>query len=197
MKLINYYVMRKSELVFFEILKGAKTQKGIAQKLGISLSTVNNAIEPLARIGALEKINFGLKIIDREKILAYWASTRNLAKDIVYQTRTIFGAKEIEKHMPSGIVFTAFTAFKLKFKEIPADYSEVYVYASDDELGEIKKRFPQKEGPANIIVLLMPKSINEEKIVPNELMFVDLWNLKEWYAKEFLNALKQKMGVAP
>ena len=34
-----------------------------------------------------------------------------------------------------------------------------------------------------------------EKVVSNELLFVDLWNLREWYAKEFLKALKQKMGL--
>ena len=51
------------------------------------------------------------------------------------------------------------------------------------------------EGPANLIVLSRPKNIKAEKIVPNELMFVDLWNLKEWYAKDFLKALRQKMGL--
>ena len=102
--------------------------------------------------------------------------------------------KEIEKSMPSGITFTAFTAFRLKFRDVPADYSEVYVYAEEEELGEIKKRFPQKGGPANLIVLLKPEKFGNEKIVSNELMFVDLWNLKEWYAKEFLKALRQKMG---
>jgi len=187
--------MLKSELVFLEVFKGAKTQKGIANSLGISLSTVNNAIEPLARIGAIEKRNFGLRLVDREKALTYWASARNLEKDIVYKTRADMPITEIERLMPSGVAFTAFTAFRLRFKEVPADYSEVYVYANDEELAELKKRFPQKEGPANLITLLKPKNFTGEKIVPNELMFVDLWNLKEWYAKEFLNALRQKIGV--
>ena len=187
--------MLKSELVFIEIFRGAKTQKEIAERLGISLSTVNNAIEPLARVGAIEKRKFGLRIVDREKAVSYWASARNLEKDIVYKTRAEMNVKEIEKSMPSGITFTAFTAFRLKFRDVPADYSEVYVYAEEEELGEIKKRFPQKGGPANLIVLLKPEKFGNEKIVSNELMFVDLWNLKEWYAKEFLNALKQKIGV--
>jgi len=187
--------MLKSELVFLEVLRGAKTQKEIAVGLGISLSTVNNALKPLSRIGAVEKRKFGLKLVDREKALAYWASARNLEKDIVYRTRSEMKITEIEKSIPSGVIFTAFTAFRLKFKDIPADYSEVYVYADEEGIAEIKKRFPQKEGPPNIIVLFMPKGFEKEKIVPSELMFVDLWNLKEWYAKEFLKALKQKMGV--
>ena len=187
--------MLKSELVFLEVFKGAKTQKEIADKLGISLSTVNNAIEPLARIGAIEKRKFGLKLVDREKALTFWASARNLEKDISYKTRVESVISEIEKSMPSGIAFTAFTAFKLKFKDVPADYSEVYVYADEEELAEIKKRFTQKNGPPNLIVLGKPVNFGGEKIVPDELMFVDLWNLKEWYAKDFLKALKQKMEL--
>ena len=189
--------MLKSELVFLEIFRGAKTQKEIANSLGISLSTVNNAVEPLARIGAIEKRNFGFRLIDKEKAIAYWASARNLEKDIVYNTRVDQPITEIEKLMPSGVAFTAFTAFRLRFKEVPADYSEVYVYANEEELAELKKRFPQKDGPANLIVLLKPKNFTIEKLVPNELLFVDLWNLKEWYAKEFLNALRKKIGVEP
>ena len=34
-----------------------------------------------------------------------------------------------------------------------------------------------------------------KEILANELMFVDLWNLREWYAKEFVKALRQKMGL--
>ncbi len=187
--------MLKSELAFLEIFKGAKTQKEIAETLGISLSTVNNAIEPLARTGAIEKRSFGLRLVDKEKALAYWASARNLEKDILYKTRAGSSITEIERLMPSGVAFTAFTAFRLRYKEVPADYSEVYVYANEEELAELKKRFPKKEGPANLTVLLKPKNFTIEKIVPNELLFVDLWNLKEWYAKEFLKALKQKMGL--
>lgn len=187
--------MLKAELVFLEIFRGAKTQKEIAERLGISLSTVNNAVKPLARIGAIEKRNFGLRLIDREKALTYWASVRNLEKDIVYATRADMPVKGIERLMPSGVAFTAFSAFRLRFREVPADYGEVYVYAGAGELAELEKRFPQKKGPVNLTALKMPESLAKEKIVPNELMFADLWNLREWYAKEFLKALRLKMGV--
>jgi len=186
--------MRKTELVFLELFRGAKTQKEIAEKLGISLSTVNNAVEPLARIGAIEIRKFGLRLVDREKAVMYWASARNIEKDIVYSTRVDSPVIEIERLMPAGIIFTAFSAFRLSFNEVPADYSEVFVYAGEEELFEIRKRFPQREGPANLIVLQKEEMLGEEKIVSVELMFVDLWNLKEWYAKEFINALKQKAG---
>src|SRR3989344_945030 len=115
--------MLKSELVFLAALRGAKTQKEIAETLHISLSTVNHAIEPLARVGAIEKRAFGFRVVDREKALSYWAGVRNLEKDIAYKTRSEIGVGEIEKSMPSGVVFTAFTAFRLRFDEVPADYS--------------------------------------------------------------------------
>lgn len=187
--------MLKAEMVFLEIFRGAKTQSEIAKRLGISLSTVNNAVEPLARIGAIEKRKFGLKIIDRDKALIYWASTRNLVKDIVYRTRVESSVSGIERAVPSGVVFTVFSAFRLRFNEVPADYSEVYVYAGNEELAELKKRFPPKHGSPNLIVLTKPANLAAEKIAPNELVFVDLWNLKEWYAKEFIKALREKIGV--
>ncbi len=187
--------MKKIELVFLELFKGAATQKAIAERLGVSLSTVNNALEPLERIGAIQKRRFGFGLVDREKALTYWASIRNLGKDIAYQTRAELAVAEIEKLLPSEIVFTAFSAFRLRFGEVPADYSEVYVYAGKEGIAEVKKRFPFVKGPSNLFVLGKPELLMEKKIVSNELLFVDLWNLKEWYAKEFLAALKQKMGL--
>ena len=113
--------MLKLEFVFLEILKGAKTQKQIAETLNISLSTVNHAIESLACMGAIEKRNFGFKLVDTEKVLMHWANMRNLKKDIIYTTRVELLITEIEKNMPSGVLFTAFTAFKLRFNEVPAE----------------------------------------------------------------------------
>ena len=41
--------------------------------------------------------------------------------------------------MPN-VLFTGYTAYKLRFDDVPADYSEVYVYADETELDQIKKR---------------------------------------------------------
>src|SRR3989338_1618685 len=109
--------MRKLELVFLELFSGEATQAGIAKKLGISLSTVNNALKPLQRIGAIEKMRFGFRLVDREKALVFFATARNLEKDVVFSTRADLGALEIEKLMPAGIVFTAYSAFRLRFGE--------------------------------------------------------------------------------
>ncbi|MFH0970549.1 MAG: hypothetical protein V1776_03760 [Candidatus Diapherotrites archaeon] len=186
--------MKKSEWVFYSLFQGAKTQLEIAQKWGISLSTVNHALGPLARLGAIEKRKFGFRIIDREKALIYWANMRNLDRDIIYRTHT-GSVRNIEKMMPAKAVFTAFSGYKFRFDDVPADYSEIYVYADVETLSEIKKRFPPHDGPTNLIVLATPPILESIKIVSNELLFVDLWNLKEWYAKEFIQALRRRMGL--
>ncbi len=186
--------MKKSEWVFYSLFQGAKTQMEIAQKWRISLSTVNHALGPLARLGAIEKRKFGFRIIDREKALIFWANARNLAKDIIYRTR-VSSIRDIEKMMSAKAIFTAFSGYKFRFDDVPADYSEIYVYADEETLSEIKKRFPPYDGPANLIVLAKPPVLESIKIVPNELLFVDLWNLKEWYAKEFIQALRRRMGL--
>lgn len=184
--------MKKIELVYLEILsnfeKGIKktTQASLASALKISLSTVAHALLPLRKMGAIEIYKNGFSVINAKKILYLLASIRNLEKDIIYKTRAESSVKDIEKNMPHSVIYGAYSAYKFRFKDTPSDYSEVYVYA--DSIEEIKKRFPEKKAPYNLFVL--KKVINE---IPLALLFADLWNLKEWYAKEFLDALEIKI----
>jgi hypothetical protein len=163
------------------------TQSDLSKKLKISLSVVNLSLSPLRNMNAIEVKNRSLNIIDKKKILYYWASTRNLRKDIIYSTRVNKPVKQIESEMPSDVLFAAYSAFKFRYNEVPADYSEVFVYAND--IGELMKRFPKKDGIPNLIVL-DKKNLDR---VSTALMFVDLWNIKEWYAKEFLKSLESKL----
>ena len=78
------------------------------------------------------------------RILLYWASQRKLADDIVYSTSTPSSAAEIERGLPRGAIVTAYSGFRAKFGEVPADYEEVYVYADPAEL---ERRFPPYAGP--------------------------------------------------
>lgn len=183
--------MKKKEKVYNKILtefiekKNNKfTQLELSKKLKISISTVNNALIPLRKMGAIEVKQRSFRIIDYKKILLYWATARNFERDIIYSTYSDLRVKEIEGNMPSDIEYGAYSAYKLKFKDVPADYSEVYVYGETDE---VKKRFPKKEGPENIFVL---KKGTEMSIA---LLFVDLWNIKTWYAKDFLNILEKRI----
>ena len=194
--------MMKKELVFLEMLSWHSdkplTQLGLSKKLKISLSTVNNAIKPLRLLGAIDIMPRQIKLIDKEKILMHWANARRLVKDIVYSTYVDLNVKEIESNIPSEIMFTAYSAFKFWFNDVPADYSEVLVYASDEVIDEIKKRFPYRKGPSNLIVLKantwLMKKVSKNK-APKELVFVDLWNLKEWYARAFTDALKKELLI--
>ena len=186
--------MKKSELVyneiFYSLFKDKKTkftQLELSKILGISLSTVNNALKPLRRMNAIDIKLRSFSLVNKKKILLYWASIRNLEKDLIYKTRTE-NILEAEKNMPQNIIFTAYSGFKFYFKEVPSDYSEIYVYSND--LEEIKKRFPEKKQPYNLFILKYPDKL---KFNP-ALLFVDLWNLKEWYAKDFLKALEVKLN---
>ena len=192
--------MTKKEVIWREILfqstenkKFEFTQKELAQKYGFSLSTVFNALK-IPREANIIEGKRGFRIQDIEKFLYLWATFRKIKKDIIYQTAVKKGVFEIEGEMPPNVIFAAYTAFLKKHKIAPADYDKVYVYIEEKNLKEIKNRFPLQKGYQNLIVLKAdPWLKNFGKLTPDCQTFVDLWNLPEWYAKDFLNALKEKM----
>jgi hypothetical protein len=192
--------MTKKEVIWREILfqaienkKFEFTQKELTQKYGFSLSTVFNALRIPRNINAVEGKR-GFRIRDIEKFLNLWATFRNLKKDIIYQTNVSKLVREIEGEMPPSTIFAAYSAFLKKYKFTPADYDKVYVYVEEKNLAEIKKRFPPQKGYQNLIALRAdPWLKNFGYLTPDCQTFVDLWNLPEWYAKDFLNALKEKI----
>ena len=186
--------MKKFELVCLLLAEGlAKTQLELSRKLGISLSTVNHALEPLRRMGAVEVKRSGIVVLDKRKLLSYWASVHK--QKIVYSTR-VESVVEAEKLVPNGVLFASFAAFKRLFGREPSDYSETYLYAGGEALEEVKKRFPPSEKKSNFFVFHSPDalfSFGRRGCVPPSLVFVDLWNNKEWYAAEFLKALEGEL----
>lgn len=194
--------MKKTEQVLREILyqtieknNYTFTQLDLSKKLNISISTINSAIKKLERMNAINIKKMNFSVIDTKKILYFWASIRNLDKDIIYKTRVEMSVKEIEKNLPD-IIYGGYSAYKFKFKDVPADYSEIYVYASDEELKEIKKRFPEKDSNPNLFVLNADNNLKKYgKTGSTCQIFVDLWNLKEWYANDFLNSLQNKLEL--
>ncbi|MEM3370061.1 MAG: helix-turn-helix domain-containing protein [Candidatus Micrarchaeia archaeon] len=196
--------MKKKEIILRELLdltvtnKLKTTQLELAKRLGVSTSTVNNAIKDAVRLGAIDVKRTGLLVIDPKKLLLYLASIRNLQRDIIYETSVPASVIEIEKNMPAGVIYTMFSAYKFHFDEVPADYSEVYVYADEKVLEEIKKRFPKKNGPSNLFVLRLDPALvhlSKENIASLVQIYVDLWNARQWYAKEFLTALEKKLEI--
>lgn len=192
--------MTKKEIIWREILFQATenkkiefTQKEIALKYGFSLSTVFNALKIPRNTNVVEGKR-GFKVSDAEKFLQIFATFRNFKKDVIYETSASKSVQEIEGEMPPLIIYGAYSAFLKKYQTAPADYDKVYVYSSPEHLGEIKNRFPYQKGYANLIVLKADPWLKIfGKITPDCQTFADLWNLPEWYAKDFLNSLKDKI----
>ena len=99
--------------------------------------------------------------------------------------------RKIESEMSGSVIYGAYSAYKFRFNDIPSDYSEVYVYAEKEE---IERRFPSNSPSPhpNLFVLKYEGKIYGNTTTLGQI-FVDLWNLKEWYAHEFLKALEEKI----
>lgn len=191
--------MKVIEQVYRELLyqaiekkRLALTQLELSSSLKTSISVVNYALRPLERMGAVSLMRRGLRVVDVEKALYYWASVRNPQKDVAYAARVELPVTKIEKSMPQDVVFAAYSAYKFAFNDVPADYSEVYVYSSDVE--EVKRRFPPSGTAPNLFVLKADRNLYRYgRTTTAGHTFADLWNLKEWYAKDFLKALEAKI----
>jgi hypothetical protein len=109
-------------------------------------------VTSLRDINAVRVKQRSFEVTALDRLLLYWATHRSLKKDIVYQTRADAQVKDIERGMPNEIAFTGYTAYKFLFNEVPADYSEVYVYATDNGLKEVKRRFGANGKIPNVIV---------------------------------------------
>ena len=196
--------MKKIEAVYREILYRAMerkefnlTQSELSKKLNISLSIVNLVARKLNSSGAIKIQQRSFHVLDVKKILYLWASLRNLRKDIIFQARIEIPVREIERILPD-ILYTAYTAYKFRFNDVPADYSEIYVYADEKELEVIKRRIyklKHSEKNPNLFILKKDSSLDLYDKIPLAQIFVDLWNLKEWYSKDFINALENKIGI--
>jgi len=189
--------MKSIEYVYYEILKQYEkkkkkkfTQLQLSKTLNISLSTINLALKPLRKMYAIKVMPTCFVLRETSKVLYHWANIRNPQKDIIFQARVSQPPRKIESNLPSNIIFTAYSGFKFKFKKVPADYSEVYIYADEPTIQIIKKRFAfSKNEPPNFFVLKKGKLTE----LTASLLFVDLWNLPEWYAKDYLKALKKEL----
>lgn len=195
--------MNKKELIWREILyqnieKKIRqfTQKDLAQKFSVSLSTVFNALKSPRQLKIIKVSGRNFEIINKEKFLYLWAAYRNLKKDIIYQTKADWPVQKIEAMMPPEIIYGLYSAYNHYFDDQPADYDKVYVYATEKGLEEIKKRFPVKKGYPNLIILKQDEFLHTYgEVTPLCQTFIDLWNVGEWYAQEFLNALKNKIII--
>lgn len=197
--------MKKIEYVWRELLYQAIEKDspffsltGLSLKFHLSTSVVSHALLPLRELHMIEVGKRGSKIIDSEKLLFFWATRRNIRKDLLYETYSKLPVSDREALMPASVYPTAYTACRFYFDLVPADYDTIYFYAKDEK--EIKARFPQdKKRPANISILKEDSYLSRYANTPIALIFADLWNLPEWYSRDFADAvldkIKEKIGL--
>lgn len=188
--------------------KSRFVERELARELGISPDTVSNAIAPLKRIGAATVYRRYFEVHDLNKLLVFWAVGRRLERDIVYRTWVeTQSISSVEDHMPDGTAYTCFSGYSRWFSGPAADYSEVYVYATEQALAEIRKRFPEREfskgverynlfvlRPDHALAKIIDDGKQEHGSAPLSQIYVDLWNLKQWQAAEFLKRLEPRIG---
>ena len=123
----------------------------LAKKYTLSTSVVNHALIPLRALNIVKINKISSKVVDWERLLFFWATRRNLKKDIIYSTFSPLSGYDREGLMPPDVILTAFTAFRYLLNKTPADYDHVYFYSNKIE--KIAKRFPMSKRLPNIFIL--------------------------------------------
>lgn len=182
------------ELLYRRLEKDEKsfTQREVAASCNVSLGLVNFALRPLRRMGAVQVRQSGFDVLDAWKVLMYWCSVRDLGRETVYSTLVDEPVHAIEANLPKDSIPTAYTAYKERFGDAPADYSEVYAYGEEEEF---VRRFGEgsTRGRRNIFVLRTDGRLSSLGRAPLAQMYADLWNMETWYARRFLEALSEKL----
>ncbi len=190
--------MKKIELIWrhilFETIEKKQPhfqQQALAKQFSMSSSTVNAALTPLRRLGAIRVGGRGFDVTDYEKVLYHWANIRRFQSDIAYSFRFSTPVQNIESQLPSGTIPTAYTAIRERFGEPPSDYDTIYCYHNNPEA--VQKRFANEcvKGKPNVFILQADPYLSSYPTLPLAQIFVDLWNLNDWFAKEFLHITKE------
>lgn len=198
-------MISKKEQIWRYILEGTLSknrvlefeQRLIAEKLMVSTSTVFNALRIPRQSGAVKVGGRKFTVTNISKLLTIWATHRNISRDVVYQTYIDESIGNAESSMPPNTIFGAYTAYKLRYKDAPADYDKLYVYTTRKDLENIKQRFPFHKKPEfNVFVLEADEYLSSYgDIIPNSQLYADLWNMSDWYAHDFLEALKKQLHI--
>lgn len=192
--------MKKIETIWHHILYEALThkqfkftQQELAARFSYSLSTVHHALVVPTRIGAIRKESKFFVLAHFMKLTLYWASVRNLSRSIIYQTYSPLSVIQREGQMPPTATFACYSAARQILREPPADYEAVYVYDTADALPEFERRFSKDlvQRP-NLFVLADSPTLRQYGAVTTiPQTYVDIWNLSDWYASDFLKGLEE------
>src|SRR3989338_5713466 len=142
----------------------------LANKYSLSTSVVNHALIPIRELNIIKINKTSSQVTDWERLLFFWATRRNLKKDIIYSTFADLPNYDREGLMPPEVIPTGYTAFRIKFEKIPTDYNNVYFYSNKP--GNVSERFPLKKGNYNIFILKPDPFLTK---INHAQLFVDLW----------------------
>jgi len=164
----------------------------LSVELELPVSTIHKALERPRAIGAVRGSASGLRVLDPKRLQLLWAAQRDLNRDIVFATRVPMTVREIEVRLPVSAIPTAFTAFVLhEGRNLIADYEQVLVYA---DANEVRRRFPRRRGQANLLVLEPDPLLSRYgRVAPRCQVYADLFNLPNWQAQRFLEALDREL----
>lgn len=195
--------MSKKEVIWRDILVQYRlkkrvifTQKELAGDFGFSLSTVFNAIKPLRESGIVEVSGRNFRLDSYHKLLLLLASFRNLKKAIYYRAYIAMESKALEAAIPPQASFGFYSAFAFAYHDTPADYDHIYVYLDPDKLTKALERLPSTDAKSktpNFFALKADQWLSRYGEMPPEQIFMDIWNAPEWYAKDFLKSLEEKL----
>lgn len=197
--------MTKKEVLWREILFQSRqnrkiqfTQKELALKFGFSISTVFNALKTPRDSGAIKVTGRFFILEDYKKLLYLWASERSLKKDIYYKEFLNEKTNKLEGIMSPEAVFGLYSGFKSIYQQIPAEYDHLYVYIENEKLPLVLDRISpvgQSKVSPNFFIIEPDKWFRTYPQPLLEQIFVDIWNSQEWYSKDFLKTLEEKINL--
>lgn len=190
--------MKKIEYIWRELLiqtvekrEPVFAQQSLSAKFGLSSSTVNLSLSPLRKLGAVSIGKRHSEVTDYEKILYHWANHRHLEKDISAKLHVGLPVMEIEGRLPENSIPTGYTAIREKFGEPPSNYDKVYCYHADPTIVTARFAADITRGEPNLFVMKADPFLGPQVSLPQ--VFVDLWNMHDWYAKDFCRFIKSKL----
>lgn len=193
--------MKKIEMIWRHILYEVIEQRNVsfrqqdlARLFCISTSTVSSSLAPLRKLGAIRVGGRGFEVMDYEKILYQWANHRSLLSDTKISLHIDLPILEIEGLLPDGTITTAYTAVRERFHEPPSDYDKIYCYHQNPKIVEERFSPHMSKGSYNLFILQSDPQLTRygDKVTLGQL-FVDLWNVSDWYAKDFSSFVKGKI----
>jgi len=200
--------MKKEEKIFREILIGMLGkrekfyQKEISEICKVSIGLVNKVVSKLEEQGSIQRKIKGFSVIDPNKILMYWATKRNLNKDLSEKYYIKKSVTDIEKTLPNCVIFTAYSGWRLLTGRTPADYREIYVYVPVEkkELMRLwlKENKPSK-GLENLFIIYTDDEHliknSKKNIAPVPQIFVDIYSLAGISNKYFLKDMMEVYSI--